>query len=141
MVIHAHWLSENAIGTFVTQQGYDAILDHERKRGGSLIAGFKAYYGPISGSGHIATKCGNICSKHGFADAKQKLLEYLGDIRSSAWSQFYYYSARAQGDIGRENRSPQIFVDVDGRRLFDGFQKTYDYRQPTPFKDTIPCPD
>jgi RHS repeat-associated protein len=125
MVIRAHWLSEDAIGRFVTAKGYDVIIEHEQKRDGALIAGFTAYYGPVSGLGAEATKCGKVCRKGGFKAAKWALEDYLGTIASDAWSQFYDYSIRAQGDIERENRfGNAIFVMQNGNLLFDGHRNS-----------------
>ena len=140
MTIHTHWLPESAIGQAVTSDGYDAIVGHEIKRGSALLDGFVAYYGPVSGKGKVASKCGTVCSKSGFEDAKQKLSDYLVSINIDAWSQFYAYSCRAQGDIGRENRE-LVFVEENGRSLLDGLRREYDYRSPPPFEERTPCPE
>lgn len=95
----------------------------------------------IAGNYCEATKCGKVCRKGGFKAAKWALEDYLGTIASDAWSQFYDYSIRAQGDIERENRfGNAIFVMQNGNLLFDGHRNSYNYRQPAPFRATTPCP-
>ncbi|MDD2601196.1 MAG: hypothetical protein PHO37_18555 [Kiritimatiellae bacterium] len=103
-----------------------------------MIDGFTEYYGAIAGNGRIALKCGSVCSKNGFEDAKKKLEEYLFEISLDAWSQFYDYSLYAQSDIGRENQVDNWKYEGS---LVDGFYKTYNYRKPKPFTVKTPCPN
>jgi hypothetical protein len=97
--------------------------------------------GAISGKGEYALKCGVVCRRAGWEDAKAALDDYLFGIEMDAWSHYYNYQLRAQSDIGRDNRFWRLdVVTSDGRKLKDGYSRTHTYRAPPPFVPKTKCP-
>lgn len=133
-------LTRSTIGTYVTSLGYSELRTHEFKRGGAYLDGYEAFYGPVSGTGSAVLRCGVLCRRAGWREARSLLSGYVAGQRLEAWSQFYAYELRAQAQIGRENRYWGT-IDSGGRSLFDRFTQHFEYSPPLPFdKSNVLCP-
>jgi hypothetical protein len=142
VIIHARWLDQTAIGNAVngvTAQGRNEILGHERRRARAILAGISAFYGPVSGQGSIALKCGVVCRKKGWEEARDLLSDYLNAQRFSAWQQYDAYEHTAQGTIGQDDYY-QRYDSSDNPGLMNGYFSTFLPTAPTSFNDTVPCP-
>jgi RHS repeat-associated protein len=140
MMIWIYVPDASAVGTYVTARGRSEVRAHEIKRGRAYLDGYEACYGPVSGTGSAVLKCGKVCRKRGWLNAKAALSNYIAEQRIEAWSQFYNYELRAQAEIGREN-SYWGEITVGGVTLFDHFTRYFSYTAPAPFDDSrVTCP-
>jgi RHS repeat-associated protein len=140
MLITVYVPNMASIGQHFTHRGWLDVNAHERRRARVYLNAFRTYYGPVTGRGSAATKCGRVCRKEGSSMAKILLSDYLGTQKNRAWSQFIRYSTIAQTQISRDNRNWRPDVIEDGRTLIDGYSRTFTADPPTPFNDEVPCP-
>ena len=148
LTIHGRWpTQESSVGFHTTLNGWESIIRHEQKRASYILVGFQAYYSLIASSGTLATKCGMVCRKNGWEEARDALLEYLADIEFKVSISMNEYEQGAQGKIGRENYNNYVYVIQNGKRLMDGMKQLFtptlpdvhvsDFNTECPFSDPM----
>ena len=110
-------IANDIVGSIYTQEGFNALVEHENRRREAYRRGYATYIAPVSEQGEQAMKCGRIC-RPGAGEAKRALLEYLDDIQRDAISRYERYELRQQAGI--------TFEDMEGNiSMLNGLRHGY----------------
>ena len=110
-----------------TENGYDQIVAHERRRVQVLKQGYETYLAPAQG--FFAMRCGMICSSTP-SEAKRRLEQHLENTRRTLVDQFDLYQNLQWFWISQENSFPNLIPVFPGNIVMDGFTYVHDIRAP-----------
>lgn len=129
-------------GFMTTNDGREAVADHEWRRVLAFKLGYDFYIEPAQKRGRLVTKCGVACSEEK-DKAKSKLEGYLEDLRKvSSWA-WRDWVQKEQDSIEREKT---YYINSNGNplregELADGYFMTHTVRDPGPDPENLPnCP-
>ncbi|MCG8526731.1 MAG: RHS repeat-associated core domain-containing protein, partial [Opitutales bacterium] len=123
------YVANDIVGSKVTQSGLKAIIDHERKRKSSVEDAYYEYIDPIDKTWY--KQCNPVCSKKE-GKAKEKLADWIKDVRKAAWNKYISYVRNSMTTISKDNINTNHIMDPNG--LLDGYNRSYTVNPPKPMK-------